>query len=330
MYSMFGQDFNRFSPKIQGQSFRLLDGWNSSSFDTYNNLKQQLLYHQYLSKVYQEQMDKFLLAEEYDNQIVINCPVVSFGECTEHCYLKHQHLYKCINCGQNKELKQIDIQLPDEILTKIFRSDPDLYHLSRIVSKNIRNLAFNDILQHEIIKPFDDLSCLCECGSSYSLVVKYFIFDPTLGEIDYYSHMYVCPYGEIVTGNDMVLHWAEYSSQNRKTKETYIHTCHFEKVPRILTNHKGFEEIYDVDYLFYYRMVFDRLSLYQCDQKTLAKQLTMNKINKSKSERKSYMMHLCATAYVLNMTIPSFNNNLDYEELITKLEPIVEDAILKL
>lgn len=324
---MFGQDFSHFSSQVQEKSFRLLDEFHSSKFDTYNNLKQQLLYHQYLSKVYEEQLNKFLISKEYDTQIIINCPVISFNECIEHCYLKHQHLYKCINCGQNKELKATNIKLPDEILTKIFRFDRDLYYLSRMTSKTIRNLSFNDILQHEIIKPINYPSFSYENNLPHSLIAKYFYVDPIQGEIDYYLHMYVYPCGNLLTERNMTLYWHEYSSQNYKTRKTHVNKCEFKKLP-YMSNHRDYDETLDVDFFSYYRIMVERLSLYQCDQKALAKQLTIDKLNKCKTGRKSYMMYLCSTAYLLNITIPPFDNDLNYENLITRLEPIVEDDII--
>jgi hypothetical protein len=43
--------------------------------------------------------------------------------------------------------------LPVDVIAKILRIDKSLYHLSRIVSKNIRNAALHDILQHEMLEP---------------------------------------------------------------------------------------------------------------------------------------------------------------------------------
>lgn len=93
---------------------------------------------------------------------------------------------------------------------------------------------------------------------------------------------------------------------------------------------EGYKLTLSVDFLSYYRVILQRLKLYQCDRKLIAKRLTLNKFNNMKPSRIEYMMFLSATAVLLNICLPTWKDTLDYEEWISKFEPIVEETINKL
>src|SRR5690349_2174478 len=134
-----------FDHQKQGCWVGLLDNIPRSKYDLYMDLKQQLVYHQYLVQVYQNSIDKLLSAGNFTNTIKIDCPKVTVEQCDNHHYYLSNDGYFCIRCNQKKVLQVSNIILPGEILSKIFRLDQKLHSLSRTVSKTIRNLSFNDI-----------------------------------------------------------------------------------------------------------------------------------------------------------------------------------------
>lgn len=94
--------------------------------------------------------------------------------------------------------------------------------------------------------------------------------------------------------------------------------------------------ILDVDFLSYYQIMLQRLQLYQCDKQLIAKNLTLAKFNNAKSSRIEHIMLLSSTVVLLNISLPKWENTIDYNkwiskfESISKFELIVEEAINKL
>src|SRR6266481_2689090 len=75
---------------------------------------------------------------------------------------------------------------PTEIIVKILRFDKSLYHLSRTVSKDIRNVSLIDILQHEILQPItsNEISTLEKLEELEELYILIEIFTSVLYDGD--------------------------------------------------------------------------------------------------------------------------------------------------
>lgn len=65
------------------------------------------------------------------------------------------------------------VVLPDEIIMLIFRSNKEIYSLSRTVSKIIRNLSLPSILRYEILLPINKEEV--NYFSSHTLISKYYL-----------------------------------------------------------------------------------------------------------------------------------------------------------
>lgn len=82
---------------------------------------------------------------------------LGFTECnssnsTHEYYKVNSYTYRCIICGGDKPL-DINIEIPYDVLVKIFRSTKDLWYLSRSTCKTIREMSIPHMIKHEIMSP---------------------------------------------------------------------------------------------------------------------------------------------------------------------------------
>lgn len=226
-----------------------------------------------------------------------------------------------------------DTILPIDIIVYILRRRKSLFHLSRTVSKTIRNKSLNDIFQHELRNPISntEISLLNE---PYSILEdkKWFVPD----QMGCYNRNEKC----IITFADDTCH------------PIYFHRCDADDAlclgwgfggirlkelsyDQISSLDKLHKPKLDIDFVSYYKIILQRLQYYDCDKQKYALAMTLDKFDKmSNSEYGSYRVNflliLCGTANILGVTIPSPINQFDVSELITLLEQPVRTEIIKL
>lgn len=218
---------------------------------------------------------------------------------------------------------------PTEIFVLIFRSDPSVYYLSRMVSKTIRNASFAHILQHEMKRniSFTEAYNFAQ-EHPCSLITKYQMHNGDDNRMMHDTYTYVEPFNIIVNRFDYktrVLSWHQrqvYNQNQVLLKNRIIFTkLEGERY------HEDFDQLLlDVDFFSYYHIILQRLSLYQCDQKLLATKFLLDKFNQAKANEINYSIFLTATAYVLGSNLAK----LEHEKLVSELGPIVEKELNKL
>lgn len=121
----------------------------------HNNTEYEIMLYkkkmaQYYFKVYNYYNDISIRTTDISNIIIED---IEYIECNNnHLYYSHHEKYKCINCGKNKELEPITIDIPLDLILKILRSDKELWYTSRSLSTDIRKICVPFIIKNELYK----------------------------------------------------------------------------------------------------------------------------------------------------------------------------------
>ena len=305
----------------------------TTDFEIICYLKSKAEQHKQICILYEKEIERQLQTGSFNYYVNtdINLPNVTFTSCNDHIYVKDKVLYKCINCAKEKILDQCNIQLPTEILVNIFRSDKLLFHLSRTVSKSIRNASLSDILQNEMLYPLtnSELDNLCDLNR-YTRIEKHIESDAHQGGYDEYMIMFATPCGNV--NNNKILYYKGIIHQDYDGAVTTSQTA-FSEITEI--NYRIIKSIsecqshtYDVDFISFYHLMFNRLAHFTCDVKTIALSLTLKKFDKLKASiynKPYFLLHLYATAAVLSIEMSIKTKTI--EELIDIYEPQIREKL---
>lgn len=221
-----------------------------------------------------------------------------------------------------------NIILPTDVIVKILRLDTDLYQLSRILSKSVRNGCLNDILQHEMRNP---------CIKSETLILK-----NCYAILEYKSHNSTDKTGYCENTTINVIPVVD---NNLYPSYSYKETYYSSHDGFIISSSSVFAEVritYDmnnidnstvsVDFLSYYKIMLERLLYYDCDKKKLALSLTLDKFDEiasCKDQRIYFMFLLYGTLAVLNMPLTQPLCEFENKRIINSLKGPVRDRITK-
>ena len=271
-----------------------------TEFEMIRDLKLKVLYYKQLSLKYEEECDKQLSTRKINSwynvtQEKLELPFVKCVD-VKHIYVKDKILYRCVNCGEENKLESCNILLPTDIIVSILRMDKSLFHLSRTVSKTIRNASLNDILQHEILLPIikDELSILIE---PFAIIENESFNDVDNG--GYYGNTDIF----VISFNKNKSYPVYYY------KGSYLHphdggekTCSSEfgeitMQDRMKSTGKSKQ---DADFVSFYKIMVQRLNHYECNKQSIALSLTLDKFNKMSINkfRMEFMLFLVGTATV--------------------------------
>lgn len=211
--------------------------------------------------------------------------------------------------------------LPSEILLHIFRSNKDVFYLSRMVCKTIRHDCFPYFLQYELLLPIREIE--------YKNLTTYALLEFENEKVNtFYGHQnsikkYVVPCSE--NNNQKILCSLELISRG----QLVIVTMHFmKKISREQKIIDKYDMTTDIDFVSFYNLMLKRLSNFTCNKTEIAYRLTMQKHEQIKQIDIDYALFLWATALTLNLPLPlpPFYN----KEIINYLEPLINKHLLKL
>lgn len=108
-----------------------------------------IIYYRKLAQFYAD------LAENRTTDLITVVPELEyvFIPCSDipHEFYEDNYGMRCINCGEYNTIEQLDITLPDEIMSKILRSNSKLLHASVATSKSIREYSIEHFIKNSTI-----------------------------------------------------------------------------------------------------------------------------------------------------------------------------------
>ena len=118
----------------------------SSDYDRY-------IWRERLVKYYHGVIHMYNRSEPFQVPDEIILPEFVFKDtCTNHKWIEHHDHYKCCKCGTDEIYNTPNI-IPDEIISLILRSHPDLYYSSCAVSHSIRAQSLPGIIKNDFLRP---------------------------------------------------------------------------------------------------------------------------------------------------------------------------------
>lgn len=303
----------------------------TNPFDVIQYLRSKNIYHQQLSKKYEEREQsilkdkKYFLSFCYHDRLPFETqlPVITFKPChnIEHIWMKHIITYRCINCGIERIITG-SVYLPLDILTKILRMSGDLFNISRTICKTIRNASLSDILQHEMTYPLKqkEISIL---SIPYCIIETISYEYSGSMETCIENHYYVRPH---INGYHKGYYY-KYQLHKENVYAVESIKSKFGHGTKAIHKFNGCDIVLYVDFINYHKIILQRLSLYDCDRYFIAKSLLIKFFHEISNNLELFALFLCATACTLDIKIDDHVIGLN---IIPILSPMILDKINEL